>query len=175
VWHQFGDSELKLGWWKHWEMSIGLGGGAAFGLAFWLFNRPAGAARPVLGPWAVRFFAFGGPLWLVLLNNTMGTYDGLSKKIGVESTYTGVAILGVLCAIPVLKHWRGRRMLDLDANGGSLPIVPFLIVQGSIVGGGWLVTYQREWALANSVIAGAYVVYLLGSAWAARRLWNDAR
>lgn len=44
-WHTFEGPALELPWWKNWEMSIGLGGGLAFGLAFYLFNRPE-AHRP---------------------------------------------------------------------------------------------------------------------------------
>lgn len=175
LWHLGNETGLRLGWWKHWEMSIGLGGGAAFGLAFWLFNRPSVVSRPALHPNAALFFAFGGPLWLVLLNNFQGVYDGLAKKLGAEPNMIGMAVLAVLCAVPVFVRWRGKRLLDLDANGTSVPLTPFVIVQTGIVVCGWLVTVDRNWALANWVIAGAYVVYLAGSVYCARRLWGRGR
>lgn len=44
-WHTLRGADPAIDWWKNWEMTIGLGGGLAFGLAFYLFNRPSEPPR----------------------------------------------------------------------------------------------------------------------------------
>ena len=74
-WHTMNDSALQISWWKNWEMSIGLGGGLAFGLAFYLFNRPEDVApRPVTS--TERIAGAGIPLAIGLAQILMGGYEG---------------------------------------------------------------------------------------------------
>ena len=77
-WHTMHGSALKLDWWKNWEMSIGLGGGLAFGLAFYLFNRPdGGAARPITAKECI--WGAGFPLWFASFTIFRNAYIGFTK------------------------------------------------------------------------------------------------
>lgn len=172
VWHTFQGSSLPLGWWKHWEMSIGLGGGAALGLAFWLFNRPGEAERPPLGTWSSRFFAFGGPMWLVLLNLCAGALEGRARLHDLEAPGALLPVFMVLCAVPVFLQRDGQRMLDLRTGNDNLLRMPFLIGQASILLAAAIVAIPPQIELGTAVILGCYAVYLTASGILAWRLFR---
>ena len=62
-WQTFHGTNLEIDWWKNWEMTIGLGGGLAFGLAFYLLNRPE-IEKPVK-MFSAKSYALGVgfPIW----------------------------------------------------------------------------------------------------------------
>jgi len=63
-WHTMhGQTDLRLDWWKNWEMSIGLGGGLAIGLVFYLYNRPAGDAATYRFSAKSWIIGAGLPIW----------------------------------------------------------------------------------------------------------------
>ena len=174
VWHTFNDSGWNLGWWKHWEMSIGLGGGAAFALVFWLFNRPGDAERKDSISATTRFFTADALFWLVLVNNVYGAVKGRLKMHEVELSDTAVIaiiLIGVgLCTVTVMLRWRGERIIDLQPDGNRPPLGPFLVVQGSILFAMLMVSIPRSMELANAVILGTYALYVAVSAFCAWRL-----
>lgn len=182
IWHTFQGSGLNLGWWKHWEMSIGLGGGLAFGLAFWIFNRPGDAPRPVVASRsraaeiAEGFFSTDAPLWIVLVNNVYGAVKGRLKLHEIDLPDGAVILLIVvgvgLCTWTMFLRTRGERLVDLLPTGNRLPLGTFFLVQGSILFGALMVSVPPEMNLGNVVILSAYTFYVVASAGCAWLLYQ---
>lgn len=86
-WQTFNGSTIKLDWWKYWEMSIGLGGGLAFGLAYYLFNSPEedNEQRPSKRH-SNRAYILGAgfPIWLAIVRSAVNAFDGTTKLHGYE-------------------------------------------------------------------------------------------
>ncbi|MBX7256724.1 MAG: hypothetical protein K1Y02_10210 [Candidatus Hydrogenedentes bacterium] len=162
-WHTLNGSELKLGWWKNWEMSIGLGGGLAFGIAFWLFNQPAQTARLRLSPKSLAFFRSGLPFGVPVLVVVLGAIDGRCglHDIEVPSNYIwGFLALGT-AGMAALWFWRARHEdsspITHEYRVSTNALAIYIAV---IVVAGWVVTIPKEWKLANVVLVGLYIVYL---------------
>jgi len=75
-WQTMHGSALRIDWWKNWEMTIGLGGGLAFGLAFYLFNRAGNGSPAALGAKSRAFFESGFPIWLPAAVVLLSAYHG---------------------------------------------------------------------------------------------------
>lgn len=106
-WQTFNGSSINLDWWKYWEMSIGLGGGLAFGLAFYLFNSPTAGSVP---RYSNRAYVLGAafPIWFAMVRSVANAFEG---TMGVHG-YTGFAksnrwwvLLSVLVAATILLVW----------------------------------------------------------------------
>lgn len=120
VWHALGEkSSLSIDWWKNWEMTIGLGGGAAIGLAFALFNRPLGEAAWEDGIWTRRVFATGLALWFCSLPVLQGAYDGLGQIWQYEPRYAGYGLIILLAALPWVIRWMKRDPAAPDPYPGE--------------------------------------------------------
>jgi hypothetical protein len=160
-WHTCHDLPIKLGWWKNWEMSIGLGGGLALGLAFWLFNRPGGKPQFKLGPKSEAFFLSGFPVWLPTYNVLSGLYSGLWELHGARPTTFGHLIVLVLSALPfIFIWWRRKTGLPDVAHRFQLSFRGMLLFQALIIVSGFLVSIPMAWQLANIVLVSLYVGYV---------------
>lgn len=78
-WHTMGSISTEINWWKNWEMTIGLGGGAAWGLAFLWFNVPQRLSR-----WSARHTG------LLKVNQARDIFNNLSERLpGCQSKGKG--------------------------------------------------------------------------------------
>lgn len=159
-WQTFQDSPLKISWWKNWEMSIGLGGGLAFGLAFWWFNKPGTTAPAPLGRTAQAFFRSGFPLWLPFFNVLQGAYDGYCQIYSLEPTKVGYVLLVAASVAPFFAAWYSRKKMATTDESYRLPVWAVIAFQSVIVAAGILVSIPREWQLENMFLACAYAIYL---------------
>ena len=160
-WHTLHDLPIKLGWWKNWEMTIGLGGGIAFGLAFWLFNQPGKTQQHKLGPKSEKFFLSGFPLWLPLNSVLSGLYSGLWELHGARPTTLGHIVVLLISAAPFAwLWWRGKSGLpDVDRRF-ALSFKGMLWLQALIIVSGYLVSIPMAWKLANVVLVLLYTGYI---------------
>lgn len=166
-WQTFKDSGLELSWWKNWEMTIGLGGGLAFGAAFWLFNRPADAVRVTMGARSRAFFRSGIPCVFPSLVIVLGAIDGRCRLHGV--TIPPMLIFGAMAlGLAVLSAawvWRATRNTgDAAPEEYRVSFQALAAYIGLIAVAGWVVSIPTEWRLANVVLAALYVIYLGSSA-----------
>lgn len=178
-WHTFQGSGLELPWWKNWEMSIGLGGGLAFGLAFYLFNRPEPnrPPRPVTRKECIWGTAF--PLWIGCGTVFGGAYEGFRHlhefdwPAQVRMAFTAA---NYLPATVLFLWWivRTRRRTAAElAQSSATPIPAWMLVAALILI--WVVGYAisipREIHLTNAYLLTMYTVYLLSSLLLLRALW----
>jgi hypothetical protein len=162
IWQTMHESGLRIDWWKNWEMTIGLGGGLAFGLAFYLFNRP-GEGRPAgLGPKSRAFFRTGFPVWLPLALIVQSAYSGWTQMYDIERSATVRYILLVMSICPFLGTWLVGKIRGFDEEDGpywlSLPAI--CVLQVLLVSAGYLVSKPPELAFANKVLLSLYTIYI---------------
>ncbi len=163
VWQTMHGSALRIDWWKNWEMSIGLGGGLAFGLAFYLFNRPGPWPRPILGYKSRAFFRSYFPFGLPALVICFSAYDGLSDLHGFERSTSGhIAILLVLAvALWVVARRRATQAHEHNRFRFRLPFPEILAFQLLIIAAGYLTSVPGdELRLANKVLLVLYTIYI---------------
>lgn len=127
-WHTFSGSALQIDWWKNWEMSIGLGGGLAFGLAFYLFNRPEGGEAP--GRYGVKSYILGAgfPIWLATTLSVRNGFRGFTNIHGIEGVQSylmWVSIIALIPAILLFALWAGRIH---NAGKRSLTVTVIMLV-----------------------------------------------
>ena len=162
-WHTLDRTGLAIGWWKNWEMTIGLGGGLAFGLAFWLFNRPGRQNRTALTRGSMLFFRSRLPVWLPMVAVLQGLYEGCCQKAQAEVSPCGFKILVLLSLIPFAWAWfwrRGKTDLVASPDGYRLSFLAVAALQVLIVMAGLAVSLPGKWRLANVVLVGMYGLYL---------------
>ena len=172
-WHTMQDSSLRLGWWKNWEMTIGLVGGLAFGLAFWLFNRPAAEGAAPLGSIARAFFRSGLHLSIPSFILLGGAYEGVCNIRGVETTATAHLLLFAVCVgfPPIIRPRRSDGDSGAGARCGVSPGTSAALL-GMIVVAGYLVSIPAEWQLATAALVVLYTGYVGASILLASRLWR---
>jgi hypothetical protein len=161
-WQTMHGSALRIDWWKNWEMTIGLGGGLAFGLAFYWFNRPAEAPRPVLGLGSRVFFRSGFPVWLPVAVIALATYNGWTAHFGVERSAVVRHAVLILTICPfVIACFPGRwRRLDEKNALLWLAVPPIFILQLFLIIAGYLVSIHPEMQLPNNVLLTLYTLYI---------------
>lgn len=144
-WQTFQGSELKLDWWKYWEMSIGLGGGLALGLAFYWFNTPGSHATTVFSN---RDYLLGAafPIWIGVVRTLINSFDGILRLHGFDQIVIDyrTSVL-VACLIPITmlfaiwvvhhRHEPGRRFVPLVLWLAVLSVVAILIHNIPVMGG----------------------------------------
>lgn len=165
-WHTFQGASLQIGWWKNWEMTIGLGGGLALALAFRWFNRP-GEAPPALGDRARAGFASGLHLWLPAFVVMKGCYDGVTKTHGLEDSPMSYIFIAMIC-VAGMGWWRRRKSVRPAWELAPREVFGFVAL---IVAAGFAVTVPAEWKLENVVLVVLYCLYIGGAAlivWSAR-------
>jgi hypothetical protein len=170
-WQTFNDSELRLSWWKNWEMTIGLGGGLAFGLAFYLLNRAEKREESRLDTRKGRIWGIGLPLWFGCGVVLTGACEGFGKLHGLE--WFGwvrlvVAVVYLLLATAIYIWWivRTVRLTDAELAQAAVGTAPGRLLVGVlvlIVLAGYATSIPPELRLANRVLLALYTVYILGS------------
>ena len=161
-WQTMHGSSLRIDWWKNWEMTIGLGGGLAFGLAFYLFNRPVPGVRVSLGPKSRIFFKSGFPLWLPSIVVMAGAYEGWSQLHSVGRTATvnvALIVLSLLPAIAAGVPWK-RRAVQTHAAPYRLSLPAIAGLQAMLIFAGYLTSLPPELRLANKVLLVLYTTYI---------------
>lgn len=88
-WHTMhGQTDLRLDWWKNWEMSIGLGGGLAMGLVFYLYNRPSSDTATYRFTPKSWIIGAGLSIWFASTIVFRNIYRGLTHQyIGHDLTF----------------------------------------------------------------------------------------
>lgn len=163
-WHSWHMSEIRMPWWKFWEMSIGLGGGLAIAAAFILHNRPAAADNPnseTGAGWAWPFIA------LATVTVVLGVFDGVSNHHGLDLP----GFMDMIAVVLSLGAVVGGIMYGL-MRPGPVPLVVVPVLLGVIIVAGYAVSYPAEWGRNNYVLWMAYTIYMAGSAgafWVLRR------
>jgi hypothetical protein len=154
-------SSLQLGWWKNWEMTIGLVGGLAFGVAFWRVNRPAALGPRPPGRFSRALTRSGIHLWLPSFILLGGAYDGwceLSKEEATPTGYLWIFLLSV--CLPLALRMR-RRDARREASGGcGASLGTLLALVGMIVCAGCLVSVPAQWQPASTVLLTLYTVFI---------------
>ncbi len=119
-WQTMHGSALKLDWWKNWEMSIGLGGGLAFGLAFYLFNRPeSGAPHPITVKECI--WGAGFPLWFASFTIFRNACIGFTKIHDLDwPAWLGI-VVSLLFLIPATFAYV-RYILRVRRGVGAMPV-----------------------------------------------------
>lgn len=178
-WHTFQGSELALPWWKNWEMSIGLGGGLAFGLAFYLFNRPDMNAphRPVTRKERIWGGAF--PLWLGGETLVAGAYEGFRDLHGFDwpnQVRVALTVAYLLAASALFLYWILQTLKCSEADlahpdAAAIPTWTLLTTLVVIWVVGYAISIPREIHLANTFLLTVYTAYLLLSLIFLRVLW----
>ena len=137
IWHAVGDgTSIAIDWWKNWEMTIGLGGGAAIGLVFVRFNRPLGGSTWADGVWTRRVFATGFALWFCSLAVLEGACDGLGQIWQYEPHLAGYGLLMLLAATPWIIRWMKRNPAAPDpypGEGACLLLLGLIVLCGYAV------------------------------------------
>lgn len=161
-WQTMHGSELRIDWWKNWEMTIGLGGGLAFGLAFYLFNLPGEAPRRALGLNSRVFFRSGFPLWLPLAVIALSAYNGWTGHFAIEPSPGVRYALLILSACPfvIACFWGKWRGLEEENALLWLSLPAVCVFQLLLIAAGYLVSIHPELQLANKVLLTLYSIYI---------------
>ncbi|MEO8520110.1 MAG: hypothetical protein ABI603_02040 [Acidobacteriota bacterium] len=171
-WHTLRGAGPDIDWWKNWEMTIGLGGGLAFGLAFYLFNRPTGPPRrPALR--LERIVVVGPVLWLALGTVMLGAYDGFMRLHGLEASValrrTTVFWIYQCAAGCAFAYWAYRApdtaaAARRESDRPPLPVVALTAILAIVVLAGFAVSIPDPRRLADTVLLALYSLYVASSA-----------
>ena len=159
-WHTFHGSGVALGWWKNWEMSIGLGGGLSFGLVFYLFNRPVLPEPRPLPRFRERLWGAAFPLWFVTGSIIANTWQGLVTLHGFEWTTTCRILTVLVWLIPVtvlLALWLRSKASTLPAWAPPNVLLLIIVV-------GLIVSLPSTLSMKQYVLLGTYTVCIVVSA-----------
>ena len=173
IWQTFYDSGISMPWWKFWEMSIGFGGGLAFALAFYLFNRPEEQHEPQPVVPRERIVA-ALIVCLAAASIASSTLEGLNKlhDLGGMGTPRIVAeLFTVLAGAGAIFAWRRARPEDAAPIPSFIPTACLLL----IIVAGFLVSTPLELQSHNRVLLSLYTCCMLGSAAACALLWARLR
>ena len=182
-WQTFHGSELRIDWWKNWEMTIGLGGGLAFGLTFYLFNPPEGIV-PRMVTRLERIFGVGLILWLAVGIVVLGAYEGFIRVRGLEASLEGTRHTafslyeGVAAIVFLLWIYRTLNMAEqrrTDPKFPPLPLPFIAILLALIVLAGYVTSIPSEIRLANQVLLTLYTIYIMISLVLFGVLWKRQR
>ncbi len=172
-------SSLPLDWWKNWEMTIGMGGGLAFGLAFYLFNRPNPLSPPRATTRLERIFGIGLTMWLAIGIVVQGAYEGLIRihqwEDSLEATRDDLSWVYNTIATLIGLYWIYRTLtIDRDelAQRGPVPLAVLSAVIGLIIIAGYVTSIPPNMRLANQVLLTLYSVYIGASGILLWRLCN---
>ncbi len=164
-WHTLRGAGPDIDWWKNWEMSIGLGGGLAFGLAFYLFNRPEEPPRTVT---PMERILAGAVLWFSVGTVVFGAYDGLTRLHAVEVSLVparGAAFwIFQIIAAGAFLSWTFRAFSTrAQARTTASPPVPlsFLgLVLAVVLLAGYLTSIPGALRLADRVLLTLYTFFI---------------
>lgn len=159
-WHTFREAGTQIDWWKNWEMSIGLGGGLAFGLAFYRFNRPVSRGKTL--DISARELVWGGglPLWLgccLVFAGACKEFSDMHHLYWPDRVYGTSLLLYVLLA-GAFFIWRAVRVMRGD-HGGILSFRVLAIASALIVAAGYVVSTPLPLQFSRKVLLCLYVFY----------------
>ncbi len=159
-------SDLGLDWWKNWEMTIGMGGGLAFGLAFYLFNQPT-LDTPRATTRLERIFGIGVTLWIAVGTVLLGAYEGFIRSYQLEESLEATrtqafwAYIVIACLIGLFWIYQTLTMKpDRLAQVGPVPMGTLAAVIGIIVVAGYVTSVPPNMRLANQVLLMLYSCYI---------------
>lgn len=171
AWHNGHSTDLPLEWWKNWEMTIGLGGGLTFGLAFYLFNRPVNAS--VRGTTKVeRILGLGLPFSLATWIVIRSTHEGFIKTHQLEHLYSTRPTVFYICLSACLLTFIVWIVHTLMIDKTKLqepdhPVIPkrlpFLVLS-IIVLSGFITSIPKEPRTSITILLILYVIYTISSA-----------
>lgn len=178
-WHygpQF--SDLDIGWWKHWEMSIGFFGGASFGLAYYLFNRPYNEEKILIirqQPFSqhpnaekligMEFAIAAGLAWAIY--NGIGGFVG---KFGWENPWNiifSLPFIAICLAYFFYQTYKTKNdpfKVGDERTNIEKPVLRFVTVHGILVLLGYLVSYKIDMEFKNFYLITVYTILLVISA-----------
>lgn len=160
-WHTLNESGLQIDWWKNWEMSIGLGGGLAFGLAFRLFNRPLPGITSTAVSSKEMLFGGGLPLWLVSVVIVAGACNGFSNIHGLKGTVWNGVPLCLVLLLPAGLGFAWWIYRELRKNGNAIIPASLLVTTLIlIILAGYLVSTPLPLQPAHKVLLMAYTFYI---------------
>ncbi len=173
AWHWLHGSALRVDWWKNWEMTIGLGGGLAFGLVFYLYNRPSLAqAKPVTVK--ERIWGAGVTLWLGTTLALINAYNGFVQLNQLEwAEYVG-RWPELVVLIPTTAALAIHIARAFTRNGETMPVSmrTCAIISVLIIIAGYIVSAPIPMQLANWVLVTLYTLYIGVSLALLRSLWT---
>ena len=164
-WHTLNDLPLQLSWWKNWEMTIGLGGGLAFGIAFYLFNRPQLLAPRPVTP-TERIAGALIPITLALAEIILGAYEGFTRLHKLPwPELPDLSPIIVLAGIGLVALTSIARTRQPNGNATQPVANPILFaIIALIIAVGFLISIPTTFRLANTVLLTLYAAYILISA-----------
>ena len=170
AWHNGHSTSLQIDWWKNWEMTIGLGGGLSFGLAFFLFNQPTNQeVRPTTR--LERILGLGFLMcvttWIVIRS----AHEGFIKTHELTQLYDtrqGVALFCIGGALFMFVLWTVLSMREDKKllQHPEYPVLPPKLaasIIAIIVLAGYITSIPKESHLANIVLLSLYTFYILTS------------
>jgi hypothetical protein len=149
--HTFHGTEASVDWWKAWEMSIGLGGGAALGLVFLLFNVPETGPAHDDPSRKERFFGGAFPIWFVTADVLGNAWDGVAELRGYETMPGVVQLLYFACLAASAAYFAFWLRDDED-----LPLWVPAIVLALVTVCGYAVTIPPESNPVSTTLMLAY-------------------
>jgi len=173
-WHTWVTTPWPIDWWKNWEMTIGLGGGLAMGLAFYLFRnlvvgsshdpsrdespaREMGIDRDGL---AAALIGGGVPIWFAASRSIRNGIRGWAEAHGIDEavlpylawpSWVGCVpdlLIVVALGIGVRSYLRGRSASPISDGLIGL-ILGLMVLLGFAVTLRWPMTIN-QWVLVTT-------------------------
>lgn len=180
-WHTMEELSPNVDWWKNWEMSIGLGGGLAFGLAFWLFNRPDRDHLSRPGTRAEHLVGVAIPLACAALPILAGTWSGLRELHHLDwpepADISPLSVIGGIALVSLaLLPWR-RSAAAEGAVSAATPVPAWVLVGALalILLAGYLTSIPPRLGSANQLLLSLYTGYVTLSGALFAWLWHRHR
>lgn len=158
-WHTFHGHPLGLDWWKHWEMTIGLGGGIALAVVFHWHNQPAATPIRPAPSNAERVWGAAIPIGLVTGGIVANTWQGVVNLHGLDWSgeyRVALTLLHLVAATAILLAW-------LRSGAPTLPRWIIGAILGLIVLAGYLVSVPGAYSLNLYALVAIYSVCVAGS------------
>jgi len=153
-------------------MSIGFGGGLAFGLAFYWFNsyKPDTPPRPVT--LVERVLAVAFIVWFATGSIVSNAYEGFTRhhELDWPESARSILWLGYLAIAGVafgVWLWRTRRDPDSPDHPTNRRVLPWPVIPAVvalIVVAGYVVSIPPELQRNNRVLLGMYTFYMIVAA-----------
>lgn len=158
-WHTFHGHPLGLDWWKHWEMTIGIGGGLSLALVFLRHNRADGpGGYPPSSPGEPGWVAF--TMWLVTGSVVANTWKGFAQLHELdwpEHFRIALTLVYLVGAAIWIVSW-------LRSGAVLFPRRLMASTLGLLVVSGYLVSVPSSYAVALWVLVALYSGCILVSA-----------
>ncbi len=180
-WHLLPNiSDLPIDWWKNWEMSIGLVGGATIGVCYYLYNRPFNEselefvrkqpytlhrnAEKLVGVYLTLTIAIG---WSII-NGIGGFVENFQHNscLILIISIPSISILLVFLFIAYRKNSRNLYKLNDGRNNIKKPLELFLVFHLVLIILGFMVTFNSAMSFASWFLISLYSIFLIISLFA---------